>query len=466
MLRAASPTRQGAAMAATQLTIRSQRVVTAAGLRPAAVHVRNGAITAVTGIDDVPADGTVVDAGTDIVAPGLVDIHVHVNEPGRTEWEGFATATRAAAAGGVTTLVDMPLNSVPPTVSLDALERKRTAAEGQCHVDVGFWGGAVPGNLDELADLHAAGVFGFKAFLVDPGVVEFGYLTAEQLEEAMARLGALDALTVVHAEDAELIAAQAYVWNRGDPRAYRTFLLSRPEDAEHRAVDQVAGMARRTGARAHVLHLSSAMALEPLRHATDLGVALTAETCPHYLALDADAIPDGATAYKCAPPIRDADNRDLLWAALADGTLSVVASDHSPCPAELKHSDTGNFRSAWGGIASLQLGLAVTWTQARLRGHTPQHLARWMSTAPARLVGLRDKGALAPGHAADICVWDPDATWMVDGAALEHRHPVTPYDGMRLRGRVTATYLRGRLVYERGTIVGAPHGRLLARETT
>jgi allantoinase len=466
MLRAASPTRQGAAMAATQLTIRSQRVVTAAGLRPAAVHVRNGAITAVTGIDDVPADGTVVDAGTDIVAPGLVDIHVHVNEPGRTEWEGFATATRAAAAGGVTTLVDMPLNSVPPTVSLDALERKRTAAEGQCHVDVGFWGGAVPGNLDELADLHAAGVFGFKAFLVDPGVVEFGYLTAEQLEEAMARLGALDALTVVHAEDAELIAATASVWNSRDPRAHRTFLLSRPEDAEHRAVDQVAGMARRTGARAHVLHLSSAMALEPLRHATDLGVALTAETCPHYLALDADAIPDGATAYKCAPPIRNSDNRDQLWAALADGTLSVVASDHSPCPAELKHSDTGNFRSAWGGIASLQLGLAVTWTQARLRGHTPQHLARWMSTAPARLVGLRDKGALAPGHAADICVWDPDATWMVDGAALEHRHPVTPYDGMRLRGRVTATYLRGRLVYERGTIVGAPHGRLLAREPT
>jgi allantoinase len=451
-------------MASTQLTLRSQRVVTTGGLRPAAVHVRDGAITAITRIDDVPAGGTVVDAGTDVVAPGLVDIHVHVNEPGRTEWEGFATATRAAAAGGVTTVIDMPLNSIPPTVSLDALERKRAAASGQCHVDVGFWGGAVPDNLDELADLHAAGVFGFKAFLVDPGVVEFGYLSTEQLEEAMARLGALDALTVVHAEDAELIAAQAYVWNRGDPRAYRTFLLSRPGDAEARAVEQVAGMARRTGARAHVLHLSSAMALEPLRHAADLGVALTAETCPHYLALDSAASPDGATAFKCAPPIRDAENRDLLWAALADGTLSVVASDHSPCPAKLKHFHTGNFHTAWGGIASLQLGLAVTWTRACERGHSPEHLARWMSTAPARLVGLRDKGVLAPGHAADICVWDPDATWMVDGAALEHRHPVTPYDGMRLRGRVAATYLQGRLVYERGAIVGPPKGRLLARE--
>jgi allantoinase len=451
-------------MASTQLTLRSQRVVTTGGLRPAAVHVRDGAITAITRIDDVPAGGTVVDAGTDVVAPGLVDIHVHVNEPGRTEWEGFATATRAAAAGGVTTVIDMPLNSIPPTVSLDALERKRAAASGQCHVDVGFWGGAVPDNLDELADLHAAGVFGFKAFLVDPGVVEFGYLSTEQLEEAMARLGALDALTVVHAEDAELIAAQAYVWNRGDPRAYRTFLLSRPGDAEARAVEQVAGMARRTGARAHVLHLSSAMALEPLRHAADLGVALTAETCPHYLALDSAAIPDGATAFKCAPPIRDAENRDLLWAALADGTLSVVASDHSPCPAKLKHFHTGNFHTAWGGIASLQLGLAVTWTRACERGHSPEHLARWMSTAPARLVGLRDKGVLAPGHAADICVWDPDASWMVDGAALEHRHPVTPYDGMRLRGRVAATYLQGRLVYERGAIVGPPKGRLLARE--
>jgi allantoinase len=452
-------------MASTQLTVRSERVVTTDGLRPAAVHVRDGAITAVTDIDDVPEGGDVIDAGTDVVAPGLVDIHVHVNEPGRTEWEGFATATRAAAAGGVTTVLDMPLNSVPPTVSVDALERKRAAAEGQCHVDVGFWAGAVPGNLDALADLHAAGVFGFKAFLVDSGVDEFRHVTADQLEDAMSRLATLDALTVVHAEDAEVIAAEAHVWNRRDPRAYRTYLRSRPDDAECRAVDQIAGMVRRTGARAHVLHLSSAMALEPLRYAADIGDPLTAETCPHYLTLHAGAIPDGATVYKCAPPIRGSVNRGRLWAALADGTLCAVASDHSPCPPELKHPDTGDFRTAWGGIASLQLGLAVTWTQARLRGHTPAHLARWMSTRPAEIVGLHDKGVLAPGYAADICIWDPDASWVVDGAALEHRHPVTPYHGKRVRGLVTATFLRGRLVYEHGTVLGSPSGRLLVRHS-
>jgi allantoinase len=452
-------------MAATFLTVRSDRVVTLDGLRPAAVHVRDGVITAVTDRDDVPDTGEVVDAGTDVVAPGLVDIHVHINEPGRTEWEGFATATRAAAAGGVTTVLDMPLNCLPPTVTADALQRKRAAAEGRCHVDVGFWGGAVPERLDALEALHAAGVFGFKAFLVDSGVLEYGYLTPEQLEDTMATLADLDALTVVHAEDAELIAAAAYVWNRGDPRAYRTYLRSRPDDAECRAVEEVAGITRRTGARAHVLHLSSATALEPLRHAADVGVALTAETCPHYLTFEAGTIPDGATAYKCAPPIRGTVNRDRLWAALADRTLSAVASDHSPCPPMLKQLETGNFHSAWGGIASLQLGLAATWTQARSRGHTPAHVARWMSTQPAEIVGLHDKGKLAPGYAADLCIWDPDASWEVDGAALEHRHPVTPYHGMRLRGRVTASYLAGRLVYERGTVIGAPSGRLLSRRS-
>jgi len=450
---------------AAQLTVRSERVVTAEGLRPAAVQIRDGTIVAVGDFDDVADGGDVVDAGTDVVAPGLVDIHVHVNEPGRTEWEGFATATRAAAAGGVTTIVDMPLNCIPPTVSVEALDRKRAAARDQCHVDVGFWAGAVPGNLDALADLHAAGVFGFKAFLVDPGVDEFRHLTADQLEDTMSRLAALDALTVVHAEDAEVIAAEARVWDRRDPRSYRAYLRSRPDDAECRAVEQVAGMVRRTGARTHVLHLSSAMALEPLRTASDIGDPLTAETCPHYLTLEAASIPDGATAYKCAPPIRGTVNRDRLWAALADGTLGAVASDHSPCPPELKHADTGDFRRAWGGIASLQVGLAVTWTSARRRGHTPVHLARWMSTGPAGIVGLSGKGVLAPGYDADICVWDPDASWVIDGAALEHRHPVTPYQGMRVHGRVTATFLRGRLVFERGAVVGPPSGRLLARRS-
>lgn len=451
-------------MAATQLTIRSERVVTPAGLRPAAVHVVDGTITALTAIDDVGGSAMVVDAGSDVVAPGLVDIHVHVNEPGRTAWEGFATATRAAAAGGVTTLLDMPLNSIPPTVSVAALNAKRASAQGRCHVDVGFWGGVVPGNRHALDDLHAAGVYGFKAFLVDPGVAEFGAVTGDELHHAMAHLSRLGALIVVHAEDQEQITDGARVWDTADVRSYGCYLASRPDDAECLAVEEVVGIADRTGARAHVLHLSSATALGPLRDAHDRGVAVTAETCPHYLALDAGMVPDGATAFKCAPPIRDTDNRDQLWAALADGTVQVVASDHSPCPPLLKRSDDGDFRRAWGGIASLQLGLAVTWTQARARGHRPDHLSRWMSRAPADLVGLRRKGALAAGNDADIVIWDPDATWRVDGAALQHRHAVTPYHGMQLSGRVTATYLRGRLIHDRGEVVGPPHGRLLRRD--
>ena len=451
-------------MAGIRLTVRSQRVVTPDGLRPAAVHVRDGTIVDVTDHHEIPAGGSLVDAGTDVVAPGLVDIHVHVNEPGRTGWEGFATATRAAAAGGVTTLLDMPLNSVPPTTSVAALEHKRRAAAGKCHVDVGFWGGAVPGNLDDLADLHAAGVFGFKAFLVDSGVDEFAHVTGIQLERAMSRLAELGALTLVHAEAADVIAEAATVWPTADPRIYATYLSSRPDEAERRAVEQVADIARRTGGRAHVLHLSSATALAPLRAAVADGVALTAETCPHYLALDAGAVPDGATAYKCAPPIRDSVNRDRLWSALADGTLRLVASDHSPCPPDLKCFDTGDFGRAWGGIASLQLGLAVTWTQAQARGHGCDDVIGWMSTAPAGLAGLRSKGALAPGNDADMLVWDPDAAWEVDAAALEHRHAVTPYDGACLRGRVTSTYLRGRPVYESGGIVGPATGRLLTKE--
>ena len=450
-------------MAATQV-FRSERVITPDGVHPATLLVRDGTIAAIGKHGRAaPAGAQVVDAGDDVLAPGLVDIHVHVNEPGRTTWEGFATATRAAAAGGVTTLLDMPLNAVPPTTTVAALQRKRAAAAGRCHIDVGFWGGAVPGNLDALAALHAAGVFGFKAFLVDSGVDEFAHVSAAQLERAMTDLARLGALTLVHAEDAGVIE-RAAAWADADPRRYATYLASRPDEAERRAVDEVARIALRTGGRAHVLHLSSAHALAPLRDAVAAGAALTAETCPHYLHLDAGGVPDGATAYKCAPPIRDAANRDRLWEALDDGTLTVVASDHSPCPPELKALDRGDFQQAWGGIASLQLGLAATWTQARARGHTCDEVSRWMSSAPAGLVGLARKGALAPGCDADIVRWDTGAAWVVDGAALEHRHPVTPYDGMRLHGRVATTYLRGRPVYDAGAVVGPADGRLLARE--
>jgi allantoinase len=385
------------------------------------------------------------DLGDDVLLPGLVDTHVHVNEPGRTEWEGFATATRAAAAGGVTTIVDMPLNSLPPTVSVDALETKRRAAGGQCFVDVGFWGGAVPGNTGELPKLHAAGVFGFKCFLVDSGVAEFPPLDAAGLDAA---LDAVDALFVVHAEDpGEIRAAPA------SPR-YPDFLASRPPAAETNAVAWVLRAARRAGARIHILHLSSSAVLPMLRAARRDGVRVTAETCPHYLSLSAEDVPDGATEYKCCPPIRDAANRDALWEGLATGAIDCVVSDHSPCTPQLK---AGDFSTAWGGIASVQLGLPVVWTQARRRGYGLADLVRWMAMRPAQLAGLTRKGRIAVGCDADLVAFAPDATFTVEPHLLRHRHPVTPYAGRRLDGVVRATWLRGRVVDD------IPRGRLLAR---
>ncbi len=449
-----------------ELVVRGRRVVTGGELVPAAVHVRDGVIQRVAGYDQVPAGAQVVEAGAAVVMPGLVDTHVHVNEPGRTEWEGFDSATRAAAAGGVTTIVDMPLNSLPPTTSLAALEAKRAAAAGRCHVDVGFWGGIVPGNLGELEPLAAGGVLGFKAFLVDSGVPEFPAVRRPDLEAAMGALADLGALTAVHAEEPGPIAAAAVAISGEDPRAYRTWLRSRPDCAEREAVAAVAELSRRLRARAHVLHLSSAEALDPLRRARAGGAAISAETCPHYLALAAEQVPDGATVFKCAPPIRSAANRDRLWAALAAGDISLVCSDHSPCPPERKHLDDGDFLAAWGGISSLQLGLPVVWSAARRRGHTLADLAEWMCSGPARLVGIgHRKGAIAAGRDADLVLLDPDAASMVEPASLYHRHPVTPYAGRVLHGVVRATYLRGQLAWDAAGFAD-PGGRLLAREAS
>jgi len=449
-----------------ELVVRGRRVVTGGELVPAAVHVRDGVIQRVAGYDQVPAGAQVVEAGAAVVMPGLVDTHVHVNEPGRTEWEGFDSATRAAAAGGVTTIVDMPLNSLPPTTSLAALEAKRAAAAGRCHVDVGFWGGIVPGNLGELEPLAAGGVLGFKAFLVDSGVPEFPAVRRPDLEAAMGALADLGALTAVHAEEPGPIAAAAVAISGEDPRAYRTWLRSRPDGAEREAVAAVAELSRRLRARAHVLHLSSAEALDPLRRARAGGAAISAETCPHYLALAAEQVPDGATVFKCAPPIRSAANRDRLWAALAAGDISLVCSDHSPCPPERKHLDDGDFLAAWGGISSLQLGLPVVWSAARRRGHTLADLAEWMCSGPARLVGIgHRKGAIAAGRDADLVLLDPDAASMVEPASLYHRHPVTPYAGRVLHGVVRATYLRGQLAWDAAGFAD-PGGRLLAREAS
>jgi len=424
------------------LVLRTQRALVDGTWRPAAVVVDGGAITAVL---DADAD---VDARTDlrldedaVLIPGVVDTHVHVNEPGRTEWEGFASATRAAAAGGVTTLVDMPLNSVPPTTTVAALDLKRRTAAPQSVVNVGFWGGAVPENLGDLAALHRAGVFGFKAFLSPSGVPEFPQLSRSQLREALGEIGEFGGLLLVHAEDPARFDEPAAAGTR-----YRGFLRSRPEDSEVSAITDVVDAVRGTGARVHVLHLSAAAALPVLRAARAEGLPITVETCPHYLVFDAAQIPDGATQYKCCPPIRSSENRDLLWEGLLDGTIDFIASDHSPSTPELKLAGDGDFAVAWGGISGLQVSLPGVWTAARSRGVDLATVVRWMSTRPADVVGLPRKGWIGVGADADLVVFAPEADLQVRAENLLHRNPISAYDGMRLRGEVRGTWVGGRAV--------------------
>ena len=431
-------------------------MATPAGVRPATVVVRRGVVVAVeAGAPPVGPDP--IDYGDAVVMPGLVDTHVHVNEPGRTEWEGFETATRAAAAGGTTTILDMPLNSVPPTTTAAALQEKAGAARGRSFVDVGFWGGVVPGNAGELAALTARGVPGFKCFLVPSGVSEFAHVAAEDLRAALSEVARLDSVLLVHAEHPDRIREPA----PGGERRYATYLATRPAVAEDDAVALLARLCRDTGARIHVVHLSSAGALDTIARARAEGLPLTAETCPHYLFFSAEEAPDGATEWKCAPPIRDAENRERLWKGLAGGTIGMVVSDHSPAPPELKRRETGDFLSAWGGISSLELRLPVVWTGARARGYSPEKLVEWLSAGPARIAGLERKGAIAPGRDADFVVWRPEASFEVRPERLHHRHELTPYAGRMLDGVVEATYLAGEKIFERGRFAGPPRGRLL-----
>jgi allantoinase len=444
------------------VVIRSQRVITSEGERPAAIHIRGGTIERVAAWDDAPAGAAVTDYGDLAVLPGIVDTHVHLNEPGRTEWEGFATATRAAAIGGVTTLVDMPLNSIPPTTSREGFAAKRSAAKGQCAVDVGFWGGVVPGNQRELAGMVEDGVRGFKCFLVDSGVAEFGWVGETELAPAMGILAELGVPLLVHAEVAGPIDAASAALAGADPRSYATYLASRPPAAEEQAIQLVTKLCRATRARTHIVHHSAASALHLLREARGEGLPLSAETCPHYLHFTAETIPDGATPFKCAPPIRDAANREALWQALAEGVLDFVASDHSPCSPDLKAMEVGDFVAAWGGVSGLQLALPVVWTEASRRGHTLADIVRWMCVGPARLAGLTGrKGTIMAGADADLVVFAPDETTSVSPDRIQHRHKVTPYAGETLRGAVHATYLRGNLVAERGRSLATDLGALL-----
>jgi allantoinase len=466
------------------IVIRGPRVVLPDSIAPAAIHIIDHTIVAVGSYENVPDDCELIEANeASLVMAGLVDTHVHINEPGRTEWEGFATATRAAAAGGVTTLVDMPLNSIPPTTTVAGLEEKLIAARGKCFVDVGFWGGVVPGNTAELAALSAAGVVGFKCFLIHSGVGEFPNVTEDNLREALPELSRLGALLIVHAEVPGPIsraglpafpsAEDASETNnevgptKVSPTRYATFLASRPRAAEDEAVALMIKLSREFGARIHIVHHSSADSLAMLRDAKAVGLKITAETCPHYLSFIAEEIPDGATEFKCCPPIRERDNRELLWSALSDRTIDMVVSDHSPCPPAMKLRESGDFMQAWGGISSLQLRLPIVWTESKRRGFSLDDLARWLCSAPAKLVGLEGrKGLIAEGYDADLVIWNPTRQFRVEAAGLEHRHKLTPYQDRVLAGVVEKTFLRGRKIYDNGEFTGEPSGTFLTRTTS
>jgi allantoinase len=415
--------------------LRSTRVVTPEGLRPATVHVEGARITRVGGYED-RRGGPLRDVGDLVVMPGVIDTHVHVNDPGRTEWEGFETATRAALKGGITTLLDMPLNSIPATTTVDALETKRVAAaKAKTHVNIEYIGGVVPGNADQLEPLVRAGVRAFKCFLSPSGVDEFPNVSEHDLGVALPILAKLDVPLMVHAEDPALLL------DGGPSPRYDDYLASRPASAERSAIEMLVRLVERTRAPVHIVHLSSPASLDVVRTARARGLPITVETCPHYLTFAAEEIPDGATEFKCAPPIRGRAEREGLWRALADGDIDLIASDHSPCPPTMKNTH-GDFFSAWGGIASLQLSLSAVWTGARARGFGIDHVVRWMceNTAALARLGAR-KGKLAEGYDADIVVFDPDASFVVDASELVHRHKLTPYNGRTLYGVVRGTYV-------------------------
>ncbi len=443
------------------LALCSTYIITPEGKKDGAVLIQNGVITDFVSRADVPSSFTIEDVGDNVVMPGLVDSHVHINEPGRTEWEGFITATKAAAAGGITTLVDMPLNSSPVTTTVAALEEKKTAAKGKLRVDCGFYGGIVPGNAPEILPLARAGVMGFKAFLVHSGIDDFPNATEDDLRVAMPLIAEAGLPLLVHAELIRPETAREYA---GNPHSYQDYLASRPDVWELDAIAMMIRLCREYSCPLHIVHVASSQALTMLAEARAEGLPLTTETCPQYLFFAAEDIPDSDTRFKCAPPIRDRQNREQLWEGLRTGILDMIVSDHSPCTPDLKLLAEGNFQKAWGGISSLQFGLPIVWTQAQKRGFSPIDIAKWMSAKPAQLLGLSaTKGAIAAGNDADIVVWNPSATVVVDSATIQHRHKITPYEGQTLFGAVERTYLRGALVFERGALVGEPSGRVLHR---
>jgi allantoinase len=438
----------------------SKRIVTPQGTQPGAMLVEGEKILGICRPSEIPADAVTYDCGNDALMPGLVDTHVHINQPGRTEWEGFRTATRAAAAGGYTTLVDMPLNCLPATTTVAALEEKRSAAQGECFVDWAAWGGAVADNQQHILPLASAGVLGFKCFLIYPGCDGFTMVDRQQLEAALPFIAESGLPLLVHAELAEPIDAAMQDLRDSDWRRYSTYLASRPDHAELEAIRLMIRLCREYGFHLHIVHLSTALAVEELRAARAEGLPITVETCPHYLHFAAEHIPDGATLLKCAPPIRGKENRQSLWHGLRDGIIDMVVTDHSPCPPAMKHSDTGRFDLAWGGIASLSLALSIIHTECSRRAFTVKEIVSWMSSAPAALAGLNHRaGSLESGRDANFVVFDTETEFAVTADSLHYRHAISPYLNETLRGVVKATYLRGREVYREGTFVTTPSGR-------
>lgn len=443
------------------LALRGNAILTPEGLKKAVILIKDGIIIDVVPSLSTSANDRIIDLDDDVVMPGVIDPHVHINEPGRTEWEGFETATRAALSGGVTTLVDMPLNASPVTTSVSAFEKKIESTKGKLFTNCGFWGGIVPGNENSIEPLIAKGVLGFKAFLTHSGIDDFPNVTEGDLRKVMPIIAKHKLPLLVHCEvpgDQNSKNNQAT-----DKQSYQHYLASRPKAWENNAIALMIRLCEEYSCHVHIVHLSSADSIDQIRKAKEKGLPLTVETAQHYLYFQAEDIQNGKIAFKCAPPIREKANNDLLWKALQDGTIDFVATDHSPAPPELKQLDSGDFTTAWGGVASIQFALPILWTVARKRNIGLEKMATWLSEKPARFIGSKDKkGKIAKGFDADLCVWNPHATFTIEESMIRHRHKVTPYMSETLNGLVKQTYLAGKIMFNQGKF-SSPDGKLIMR---